>query len=192
MPFNLEDYEPVAARLARWLEWCAARNLQPRVVTHLVHYSDQRCVFRAELYLLDPETRHEILVATGWEEETRGDGMVNKTSHLANCETGSLGRALANAGLSGSDPHKRASREEMAKVVRMGGTPAASSSDGDGTRLATEKQRGYLRKLAHDRGLTTQQAQEEAIEQLLGKLVPISLLSPAQASAIIEAWKGEA
>lgn len=193
MGFNLDDYEPVAVRLARFLEWCAARNIQPRVITHLVHYSDQRCVFRAELYLVEPETQRETLVATGWEEETRGDSQVNKTSHLANAETGSIGRALANFGLAGSDPSKRASREEMAKVARAGGggtpslgthgVPAVSGS------YASSKQLGYIRKLAHDRGLTTQQAQEEGIEQVLGTLVPITLLTPAQASKIIEAWK---
>lgn len=187
MGFNLDDYEPVAARLARWLTHCAAQGMQTRVITHLVHYTDQRCVFRAELYIVDPAKNWEWLVATGWEEETRGDSMVNKTSHLANCETGSIGRALANAGLSGSDPAKRASREEMAKVIRMGGEPAQHQPRDTG--LATPKQRAYLVRLAADRGLTTDQAREEAIGDILGTVVPVSVLTPAQASQVIEAWK---
>lgn len=110
MAFNLDDYEPVATRLARWLD---TPTEQPkRVITHLVHYTDERCVFRAELYVGD------TLIATGWEEETRGSSPVNRTSHLANCETSSVGRALSNAGLAGSDPAKRPSREEMTKVAR--------------------------------------------------------------------------
>jgi len=84
MAFDLANYEPVAARLARWLD--TPTDAQKRVLTFLVHYSDERCVFRAELYL------GEVLIATGWAEETRGDGHVNRTSHLENCESSAVGR----------------------------------------------------------------------------------------------------
>ena len=47
--------------------------------------------------------------------------MANKTSALENCETSAIGRALANAGYSGSK--NRASAEEMAKVAK-GITPS--------------------------------------------------------------------
>ena len=130
MGFNLDDYEPVASRLARWLE---QTDGQPRVITHLVHYQENRCVFRAELWVGD------ILIATGWAEETRGDGNVNRTSHLENCESSAVGRALANAGLSGSDPAKRPSREEMAKVQRGATT---SSTPFTGTKTITNKMKG--------------------------------------------------
>jgi hypothetical protein len=112
--FNLDNYETVAARLDRWLSEYSGDHVVPRtkVVTDLVHYTDTRCVFRAELYIDDK------LVATGWAEETRGEGMVNRTSHLENCESSAVGRALANLGLAGSDPAKRPSREEMEKVQR--------------------------------------------------------------------------
>lgn len=112
MGFDLENYEPVAVRLARWLDDCKARGVRPRVITDLVHYSGDVAVFRAEIY------EDDVLIATGWEEEIRGSSPVNRTSHLANAETGSLGRCLANAGYAGSDPSKRPSREEMGKVTR--------------------------------------------------------------------------
>ena len=112
MSFNLDEYEPVAARLARALE--AHPGL--RVVTDLGHYLPDIAVFKAELWLGD------VLMATGWEEEIRSDRGVNKTSHLANAETSAVGRALANMGFAGSDPAKRPSREEMNKVQRMGAT----------------------------------------------------------------------
>ena len=35
---------------------------------------------------------------------------------MENCETSAVGRALANAGMAGSDVNKRPSREEMSKV----------------------------------------------------------------------------
>lgn len=109
MGFNLDDYEPVAARLDRWLK----DHPTGRVITDLVHYLADVAVFKAELWL-DGE-----IIATGWAEEVRGQGNVNRTSHVENCETGAVGRALANAGYAGSDVSKRPSREEMGKVQRM-------------------------------------------------------------------------
>jgi hypothetical protein len=117
MPFNLEDYEPVALRLDRWL----TAHPNGRVITELVHYLSDVAVFKAELWLDD------VLIATGWAEEVRGQGNVNKTSHVENCETGAVGRALANAGMAGSDVHKRPSREEMGKVQRMTQSTTAGS-----------------------------------------------------------------
>ncbi len=46
--------------------------------------------------------------------ELDGQGMANKTSALENAETSAVGRALAQAGYSGS---RRTTREEMAKVL---------------------------------------------------------------------------
>ena len=76
------------------------------------------CVIRAELWL------GEMLIATGYAEEVRGQGNVNRTSHVENCETSAIGRALANCGMAGSDMTKRPSREEMTKVARTSNGPA--------------------------------------------------------------------
>jgi hypothetical protein len=116
MGFNLDDYEPVAARLDRWLRAKldgvdASANDYPRVLTFMVSEPGADiCVMRAELW------QGEQLIATGYAEEVRGAGNVNRTSHVENCETSAVGRALANAGVAGSDVNKRPSREEMSKV----------------------------------------------------------------------------
>jgi hypothetical protein len=107
MAFNLQDYEPVAARHFRWLE----KHPNGRTITHMVSQPGADiCVIRAELWLED------VCIATGYAEEVRGAGNVNRTSHVENCETSAVGRALANAGMAGSDVSKRPSREEMTKV----------------------------------------------------------------------------
>ena len=107
MAFDLSQYEPVAARHARWLE----AHPHGRTITHMVSVPGADvCVIRAELWLDD------VCIATGYAEEVRGAGNVNRTSHVENCETSAVGRALANAGMAGSDVSKRPSREEMAKV----------------------------------------------------------------------------
>ena len=177
MAFNLDDYEPVAARLGRFLD----ANPDGRVITELVHYTDDRCVFRSDLY------RGDILIATGWAEETRGDGHINRSSHLENCETGAVGRALANAGYAGSDPSKRASREEMAKVQRSSATPARSMDSGKG--FATPKQIGFIKALARGKELDDN-ATLELLHATLGvDDVVLETLTAAQASKVIEAWK---
>jgi hypothetical protein len=122
--FNLDDYEPVAARLDRWLNakiagYNASTNDYPRVLTRMVSEPGADiCVIRAELWL------GENLIATGYAEEVRGSGNVNRTSHVENCETSAIGRALANCGMAGSDMTKRPSREEMSKVQRTSNGPA--------------------------------------------------------------------
>ncbi len=141
MGFNLDDYEPVAARLDRWLK----DHPTGRVITDLVHYLSDVAVFKAELWL-DGE-----IIATGWAEEVRGQGNVNRTSHVENCETGAVGRALANAGYAGSDVSKRPSREEMAKVSRMttiqGETTITRPSN-----APSEKQLWLFKKLLKEAG----------------------------------------
>ena len=129
MGFNLDDYEPVAVRHSRWLE----QHPNGRTITHMVSIPGADvCVIRAELWLED------VCIATGYAEEVRGAGNVNRTSHVENCETSAVGRALANAGMAGTDVNKRPSREEMMKVQnnapKMRITQAPSAK-GDGVTI---------------------------------------------------------
>jgi len=182
MAFNLDDYEPVASRLDRWLK----ANTGTRVITDLVHYHENIAVFKCELWLDDR------LIATGWAEEIRGQGNVNKTSHLENCETGAVGRALANAGLSGSDYKKRPSREEMVKVANSGTItsaqmPTVTTESGQVIQTAnagysaSEKQKNYIKVLSKKAGklppihldrLTVQQAKATIDALLQGEAMP--------------------
>lgn len=134
--FNLNDYETVEVRLQRLY----AAHPDARVITkNLTTPADRSTgmwIVQAEIWLPIWDTVNvpvnviekwsEIsdfwfLKATGLAFEIDGvNGMANKTSALENCETSSIGRALANMNLSGN---KRTSREEMAKVER-GVTPA--------------------------------------------------------------------
>jgi len=146
MGFNLDDYEPVAARHARWL----ADHPNGRTITHMISAPGADiCVIRAELWLED------VCIATGYAEEVRGSGNVNRTSHVENCETSAVGRALANAGYAGSDVNKRPSREEMSKVQRMSqGTdarmPSVQVTQPAGT--ASDKQIGFAKSLLKKAG----------------------------------------
>jgi hypothetical protein len=117
--FNLNDYETVEERLKRF--W--AENPEARINT-INHTTPQdraasMWVMEARIFLNRDDQIGELPVATGWAFEIDGQGMANKTSGLENCETSSIGRALANFIYSGN---KRTSREEMEKVQR-GQTP---------------------------------------------------------------------
>ena len=129
MGFNLDDYEPVAVRLARLLETLRAKQLDPRVVTVMLSAPGADvCVFRAELWIGD------ALMATGHAEEVRGNGHINRVSHVENCETSSLGR-MCESYLPTPDLSKRPSREEMSKVQNTAAKmriAQASSAKGDG------------------------------------------------------------
>jgi hypothetical protein len=133
MSYNPKDYEEVKDRLVRLY----AEHPDARVVTeNLTTKADRAAltwVVRAEIHLpmwsiyddwaAQPYAENNwYLKATGLAFEIDGkNGMANKTSALENCETSAIGRALANAGYSGSK--NRASAEEMAKVAR-GITPS--------------------------------------------------------------------
>jgi hypothetical protein len=144
MGFNLEDYEPVASRINRFYE----AHPDGRIITELVHYLSDIAVFKAEIWIGD------VLVATGWEEEVRNSSHINKTSHLANAETGAVGRGLANYNLAGSDHTKRPSREEMSKVARMTTTtsPGSDVVTEKPANAPSDKQLWLVKKLHKDAG----------------------------------------
>jgi len=111
MKFNLDNYETVEARLAKFWEDCP----NGQVFTSIYHYDDNRVVFKAEVYKDITDSRP---VATGFAEEVRDASPVNRTSHVENAETSAIGRALANWRYA-SKTQPRPSRQEMEKVQRM-------------------------------------------------------------------------
>jgi hypothetical protein len=122
MGFNLDDYEPVQSRFARFIDWANGQEQFYAVVSEMLSAPGAEiCVFKTSI-LCDG-----VVIATGHAEEVRGQGNVNRTSHVENCETSSLGRCLSNFpvhNFAGSDYTKRPSREEMSKVQRTSNGPA--------------------------------------------------------------------
>jgi len=112
--FNLEDYEPVQSRFARFIDWSLTQENFYSVVSEMLSAPGADiCVFKTSIIC------DGIVIATGHAEEVRGAGNVNRTSHAENCETSSLGRCLSNFprhNFAGTDVNKRPSREEMSKV----------------------------------------------------------------------------
>jgi hypothetical protein len=155
---SLEDYEPVAVRLDRWYKTELDAGFIPRILTTLLSAPGADvCMFRAELWritqLADGAGERSTLLASGHAEEIRGQGNVNRTSHVENCETSAIGRALANWNqISHATLNGRPTREEMAKVQRYAGPSQSSSNPLTPTTVrgpmngeASERQLGYIK-----------------------------------------------
>lgn len=112
--FNLDDYEPVDSRIAKWWE----KHPNGSIQTEIVKDTGSAYIMKATLY-----TEEGLIVTTGYASEVITERGVNATSALENCETSCIGRALANAGFQ-AKLGKRASREEMVKVERATAAPA--------------------------------------------------------------------
>jgi hypothetical protein len=108
---RFEDYVTVAERIEQFY----AAYPQGRLLTSIIEHDREAgfVLIRAEAY----RNAEDIMPAsTGHAFEVRGEGYVNKTSYLENCETSSVGRALA---LLGFEVRRGiASREEMEKSAR--------------------------------------------------------------------------
>ena len=114
--FNLEDYETVEERLAKfWKE-----HPDGRISTEVIEHTLQRFIVKASVYRTEVDA---YPWTTGFAEETVSTRGVNSTSALENCETSAIGRALANANY--ATKGKRPSREEMAKVNQAQPKPFA-------------------------------------------------------------------
>jgi hypothetical protein len=94
---DLDDYAPVAERIALFYQ----RFPVGRIITRLVEHSHHVVIVQASVYRSDTERYPS---ATGWAAERPGDGEINTVACLENTETSAIGRALANLGLGAIRP----------------------------------------------------------------------------------------
>lgn len=172
---SIEDYEPVASRLARF--W--ASHPDGRIITSLLTYDGDRVIAQADIYFDRDDLRP---VATDFAEELRGSNNVNKTSHIENALTSCIGRALADCNFASSDDwNKRPSREEMQKVARVTGQHSRPTEPiGDITPLPDDRLSGAGMPLASE----GQRKMIWAISKSLGKPPPANLDSISKQGAM--------
>ena len=179
MGFDLSNYETVESRLARFWE----QYPDGRVETTLMNYDGESCIVRSVIW----KHRDDVNpTATGYAHEIHTERGVNSTSFVENAETSSLGRVLANMGLSSLG--KRPSREEMQKVERLTTPPQPQTHTPFGA-FATPKQIGYIKKLAKDANMDDLRLLEFIHRELDDDSAVLELLKSHEASKIIERLK---
>ncbi|NBU22797.1 MAG: hypothetical protein EBS38_02640 [Actinobacteria bacterium] len=130
MRFDLDSYQTVQERIDLFRK----KFPDGRFEIDLVHMTDQQVVMRASVFTMFDSDKPTCV---DFAEERLGSSPVNKTSHVENCATSALGRAISQLGGEFSPTNKKPSREEMEKVLRhrdwLG--EAAKIKDTDGLRM---------------------------------------------------------
>lgn len=88
--YNIDDYVAVNERIEKFYE----KYPQGSIETEIVHNENGEVIFKAYAYRDKEDTKP----ATGHAMEKEGSSFINKTSHIENCETSAVGRALAMLG----------------------------------------------------------------------------------------------
>ena len=89
-----KSYTQVSTRINIFRKYFPTASIE----TLITYNDDIRVIIQTKISLNDK------VIATGYAEEVRGDGnYINQTSAVENCETSSIGRALSNLGLGGSE-----------------------------------------------------------------------------------------
>ena len=89
-----KSYTQVSTRINLFRKYFPMASIE----TLITYNDDIRVIIQTKISLNDR------VIATGYAEEVRGDGnYINQTSAVENCETSSIGRALSNLGLGGSE-----------------------------------------------------------------------------------------
>lgn len=130
--FNLENYEDVDTRIHKFYETYP----DGAIITEQILNDEEKgvVIFKAIAFRTYADQQPS---ATGFARGARKDRGVDRDFWYENCETSSIGRCLANLGLSAKG--KRASSLEMAKV-NDAKTQAAP------IRVRTEEQKNFIKE----------------------------------------------
>ena len=130
--FNLQDYETVDERIHNFY----SKYPDGAIITELVSNDEEKgvVVFKAHVYRTYIDDKAS---SVGYARGSRKDRGVDASFWLENCESSSIGRALANLAFSARG--KRPSALEMAKV-----NDAESNGGAAPIRVRTKEQKEFL------------------------------------------------
>jgi hypothetical protein len=159
--FDLNQYQTVQERIDLfWEKYPAGRfDLQ------IVNLTETQVIIRAQVWT---DKTEEYPTTVDFAEERIGTSPVNKISHVENCSTSALGRAISALGGEFSPKGKRPSREEMEKVAR--GVP---------TRKFLDEAEALGKDIDKLRLLYSEAKTANASEEVLGRIKELAALAGA-------------
>jgi hypothetical protein len=169
---NLDDYVTVAERVERFYKEHPDGSLQ----TEILHDDGKRVVMRARAF----RSPQDQMPGIGHAEEIRGQGMVNKTSALENCETSAWGRAIAALGFEVTKGI--ASREEVEQAQAE-----EQRQQAEGKPLVTEAWANDARRRVRNLGVDVNEVRMKLTAMNAGRLEE---LTESQA-ATFDQWLSE-
>tara|TARA_R100001530_G_scaffold71319_2_gene50504 strand:+ start:1082 stop:1675 length:594 start_codon:yes stop_codon:yes gene_type:complete len=142
MPVTIhgKEYKTVAERVTEIHKDNKGKALS--IETELVSWSEGIVVFKS---IVTTSTG----IYTGYAYEREGASQINKTSALENCETSSIGRAIAAAGYSGTE---YASANEVQNAISQQKTTDPKSSNSIASKALTREYKGMVTDLESYKG----------------------------------------
>ncbi|MEK7630355.1 MAG: hypothetical protein AAB432_03225 [Patescibacteria group bacterium] len=166
-----KDYVLVADRVIFFNECYPQGCIQTQIISPL---ESERIVVKAVIY---PDIENKERFFIGHSQETIGQGYINKTSALENCETSAVGRALAFMGIGVID--SVASVDEINKAAQ---TPFKAPTMPVGAR---NWQKGIKPLPPTQKAILNQKAKKPKIETLKEKLFKAGAKDEAAALKMI-------
>jgi len=113
-----KEYATVASRVEIFRKYFPEYS----IVTDIICDDEQRVVIKAKIIY------NGVVIADGYSEEIRGQGLINTTSAIENCQTSAIGRALAAFGLIGGE---YASSFEVTNAIEQQSKPINPTNTND-------------------------------------------------------------
>ncbi len=180
--FDLSDYEPVENRIRSFWEVYPNGRILPDKPT-LVLREDGK--YQWECWTSVYVDRQDAMPVTrGFASEIEGSSPVNRTNASENCETSSIGRALANLGF--ATKGKRPSREEMAKVQRAQQTEKAKKPMTSDAWDAVVSAMKIAKNLEYLQSIATAVATYEISEEQRNELLALYTQRKAEITTVVD------
>jgi len=154
-----KEYATVASRVEIFRKYFPAYSIISEIITD----DEQRVVIKAKI--LDENNR---IVADGYAEEIRGEGLINKTSALENAQTSAIGRALAAFGLIGGE--YASSFEVENAITKQSSSPQLNMNIKDIILAENEKLKDIGLSVYFQDGMLIVQGKSFGKQELLKKL----------------------
>lgn len=140
--FKGKPYALVSERVKAFREICPNGSIETEIV-RVSHDGEKNEVVTIQAIVKNEDGK---IVATGTAQEEKGKGFVNGTSHIENCETSAIGRALGFLGL-GAD--NISSADELANALKQQGKMQEVKPGQDISKeYATDAQIEKIKKIA--------------------------------------------